>query len=102
MGQFNSTILHHHGILFYFQQEHENLRQKIDEIVESSEPPCNDDICKNLVQAEANFQSYKQISTDAINNLKGQIEYINTVSLHRIGTIADSLYNFSTKNLSQI
>lgn len=67
-------------INFYFQNEHEKLRQKINEIVKSNEAPCNDDIYTRLIKAEANFQSYKQISTDAINNLKGQIEYINTVS----------------------
>lgn len=47
-----------------------------------NEAPCHEDAYTKLIQAEANFQSYKQISTDAINNLKGQIEYINTVSLY--------------------
>lgn len=77
----------------YSQNEHEKLRQRINEIVNSNEAPCNDDVYAKLTQAEANFQSYKQISTDAINNLKGQIEYINTVSLFyaKIGAILLSL-----------
>lgn len=69
-------------IFFLFQNEHENLRHIIKQITTSNEQPCNnDDIRKEIVRAEANFQTYKQISTDAINNLKGQIEYINTVIL---------------------
>ncbi|XP_055323912.1 uncharacterized protein LOC129578801 isoform X2 [Sitodiplosis mosellana] len=77
----NELILSLENELDLYKHEHEKLRQKIDEIVKSNEAPCNDDAYEKFVQAEANYQSYKQISTDAINNLKGQIEYINTERL---------------------
>lgn len=64
------------------QNEHENLKRKIDEILNlNSEQSCNhDEIHTKFNEIDGNFQKYKQITDDAINNLKDQIEYQNTVS----------------------
>lgn len=64
------------------QNEHENLKRKIDEILNlnSEQSGNHDEIHTKLNEIDGNFQKYKQITDDAINNLKDQIEYQNTVS----------------------
>lgn len=64
------------------QNEHIKLRAKIDDILKlSNDQSCNyDGIHTKFNEIDANFQKYKQITEDTINNLKVQIEYQNTVS----------------------
>lgn len=64
------------------QNEHENLKRKIDEILNlnSEQLGNHDEIHTKFNEIDGNFQKYKQITDDAINNLKDQIEYQNTVS----------------------
>lgn len=66
------------------QNEHESLRRKIDEILNlSNDQSCNyDDIHTKFNEIDTNFQKYKQVTDDAISNLKEQIEYQNTVRVY--------------------
>lgn len=43
----------------------------------------SDEIHTKFNEIDANFQKYKQITDDTINNLKDQIEYQNTVSISK-------------------
>lgn len=67
------------------QNEHEILKRKIDEILNlGNEQSCNyDEIQTKCNEVDANFQKYKHITDDAINNLTDQIEYQNTVSIYQ-------------------
>lgn len=64
------------------QNEHEKLRIKIDEFLKlSNEQLCKyDGIHTKFIEVDANFQKYKHITDDAINDLKNQIECQNTVN----------------------
>ncbi|XP_031618135.1 interactor of constitutive active ROPs 2, chloroplastic-like [Contarinia nasturtii] len=77
----NELIISLQSELDFYKNEHEKLREKIDEITQFNAAPCNDDTYKTFIQANADFQTYKKTSTDAINNLKGQIQYIDTERL---------------------
>lgn len=66
--------------MFYFwKDEQEKLRQKINEVVElNSRSDYNGSLSK-LVEIDSNLSNYKQISEDTINNLKEQVQYATNV-----------------------
>lgn len=71
MGEFNLCL--------YPKGEFENLQEEIRWITKTKNNNNVHECEKRILEAETSFSNYRQISTEAINNLKEQIHYSNNV-----------------------